>query len=33
VVNLDAGPEPDLTPAIEELRSVAAIKKVSLVRL
>ena len=33
VVNLDVGPEQDLTAAIEEMRNVAAIRKVSSVRL
>ena len=33
VVNLDVGPEQDLTAAVEELRRVPAIKKMSLVTL
>jgi D-3-phosphoglycerate dehydrogenase len=33
VVNLDIGPERDLTAAVDELRRVAAIKSVSVVRL
>ena len=33
VVNLDVGPEMDLTAAVDELRTVAAIRRVSVVRL